>query len=179
VEQTEQKSPAKQIAETIIGTSPALRAAIAATGRVGPRRVSVLVEGETGTGKESIARLVHAHSGRQGRFVAVNCAAIAPDILEAELFGYERGAFTGADRQKRGLFEVADGGTLFLDEIGEMAPALQAKLLRVIQDPGQRCAPPERGSAQRASRTFACLDEAAYLRRWPMHLGRSRKRDIQ
>ncbi len=134
MDQTEQQSPAQKIEATIIGKCPALRVAISATGRVGPRSVSVLVQGETGTGKESIARLVHAYSGRRGQFLAVNCATFAPGVLEADLFGYEKGAFTGADAQKRGLFEATDVGTLFLDEVGEMSAPLQAKLLRVIQE---------------------------------------------
>lgn len=125
---------AQEIEREIIGSCPALRRAIAATARIGPRRVPVLIQGETGTGKERIARLVHAHSGRGGRLVAVNCAALPDSMLEAELFGHERGAFTGATAQRRGLFEAADGGTLFLDEVGELPLPLQAKLLRVLQE---------------------------------------------
>jgi transcriptional regulator with PAS, ATPase and Fis domain len=125
---------ALKIEQAIIGSCPSLRRAIAATRRIGPRSVAVLVEGETGTGKERMARLVHEHSQREGRFLAVNCAAFAEAILESELFGHERAAFTGASTMKRGLFEDADGGTLFLDEVGEMSPALQAKLLRVLQE---------------------------------------------
>ncbi len=102
--------------------------------KVAPANVSVLILGESGTGKELLAHAVHGLSGRRGRFVAINCAAIPGELLEAELFGYEKGAFTGAVRQSIGKMEVADGGTLFLDEIGDMPPALQAKLLRFLQN---------------------------------------------
>lgn len=97
-------------------------------------RANVLIHGESGTGKEVVARLIHQHSGRPGDFVAVNCAAIVDTLLESELFGHEKGAFTGADKTKPGRFELAQGGTLFLDEIGELAMPLQAKLLRAIQE---------------------------------------------
>ena len=102
--------------------------------KVAPATVSVLILGESGTGKELLAHAVHGLSGRAGKFVAINCAAIPGELLEAELFGYEKGAFTGAVRQSIGKIEVADGGTLFLDEIGDMPPALQAKLLRFLQN---------------------------------------------
>jgi two-component system NtrC family response regulator len=103
--------------------------------RVGPADVSVLIFGETGTGKEVVARALHACSSRQaGRFVAINCASIPENLLESELFGYERGAFTGAVKQTPGKFELANNGTLFLDEIGDMPFALQAKLLRFLQE---------------------------------------------
>ena len=119
----------------IIGDSPALRAAVDLARRVAPTRSTVLITGETGTGKEQIAGLMHTASRRaDGPFVKVNCAALPETLLESELFGHERGSFTGADRQRTGRFEEASGGTLFLDEIGEMSPVTQAKLLRVLQD---------------------------------------------
>jgi DNA-binding NtrC family response regulator len=121
--------------ESIIGTSPALRAAVGLARRVAPSRSTILITGETGTGKEVIAGLIHSQSPRaDGPFVKVNCAALPETLLESELFGHERGAFTGADRVRVGRFEQASGGTLFLDEIGDMTPTTQAKLLRVLQD---------------------------------------------
>jgi formate hydrogenlyase transcriptional activator len=119
----------------IVGNSPALESALAEVQRVAPTDSTVLVLGETGTGKELIAHAIHNLSARCGRpFVKVNCAAIPFDLLESELFGHEKGAFTGAVAQKLGRFEMADTGTLFLDEIGDLPLALQPKLLRVLQE---------------------------------------------
>jgi len=121
--------------EQIIGHSPALKSALAEVKRVAPTDSTVLVLGETGTGKELIAHATHNLSPRCGRpFVKLNCAAIPFDLLESELFGHEKGAFTGAVTQKIGRFEMADKGTLFLDEIGDIPLALQPKLLRVLQE---------------------------------------------
>jgi formate hydrogenlyase transcriptional activator len=119
----------------IVGNSPALESALAEVQRVAPTDSTVLVLGETGTGKELIAHAIHNLSARCGRpFVKLNCAAIPFDLLESELFGHEKGAFTGAIAQKIGRFEMADTGTLFLDEIGDLPLALQPKLLRVLQE---------------------------------------------
>ncbi|KRG68042.1 sigma-54-dependent transcriptional regulator [Pseudoxanthomonas dokdonensis] len=101
--------------------------------RVAPTRLGVLISGETGTGKELVARAIHAQSGRSGRLISVNCGAVAPELLASQLFGHERGAFTGAVQRHAGFFEQASGGTLFLDEIGEMPQALQVYLLRVLE----------------------------------------------
>lgn len=121
--------------EQIIGSSAALEAVLKKVGRVAPTQSTVLIEGETGTGKELIARSIHNVSPRCGRpFVKLNCAAIPLDLLESELFGHEKGAFTGAIAQKIGRFEMADTGTLFLDEVGDIPPVLQPKLLRVLQE---------------------------------------------
>jgi formate hydrogenlyase transcriptional activator len=121
--------------EQVIGNSPALEAVLEQVERVAPTDSTVLIQGETGTGKELIAHAIHNLSSRFGRpFVRLNCAAIPLDLLESELFGHERGAFTGAIAQKIGRFELADKGTLFLDEVGDIPPALQPKLLRVLQE---------------------------------------------
>ena len=121
--------------EQLIGSSPALEAVLEQVEQVAPTDSTVLIQGETGTGKELIARAVHNISSRCGRsFVKLNCAAIPFDLLESELFGHEKGAFTGAIAQKIGRFEVADKGTLFLDEVGDIPLALQPKLLRVLQE---------------------------------------------
>jgi len=118
-----------------VGEDPAFLQMLTRLRRVAGSELSVLLSGESGTGKEVLARDVHAHSKRaRGPFVAINCAAIPKDLLEATLFGYEKGAFTGAQKSQAGKFELANGGTLFLDEIGEMPPELQAKLLRVLQE---------------------------------------------
>jgi len=121
--------------EQIIGNSPALESVLEQVERVAPTDSTVLVQGETGTGKELIARAIHNLSSRCGRpFIKLNCAAIPFDLLESELFGHEKGAFTGAIAQKIGRFELADKGTLFLDEVGDIPLPLQPKLLRVLQE---------------------------------------------
>jgi len=121
--------------QNIIGTSPSMKALMDMVAMVAPSEATVLITGESGTGKELIARSIHYNSGRRtAPFVIVNCAALAETLLESELFGHERGAFTGADKRREGRFRQADGGTLFLDEIGETSPGMQAKLLRVLQE---------------------------------------------
>ena len=121
--------------EQLIGTSPALETVLEQVERVSPTDSTVLIQGETGTGKELIARAIHNISSRCGRpFIKLNCAAIPFDLLESELFGHEKGAFTGAIAQKVGRFEMADKGTLFLDEVGDIPLALQPKLLRVLKE---------------------------------------------
>ena len=119
--------------ENIIGNSAALQQIIENVRQVAPTRATVSITGESGTGKELIAQAVHQLSGRTGRFVAVHCAALPETLLESELFGHERGAFTGATEQRKGRFELADGGTIFLDEIGEIPLSTQVKLLRVLE----------------------------------------------
>src|SRR6201987_163788 len=124
-----------RVFEQIIGKSPALEGVLEQVNHVGPTDATVLIEGETGTGKELIARAIHNLSPRYGcAFIKLNCAAIPLDLLESELFGHEKGAFTGAIAQKIGRFELADKGTLFLDEVGDIPPALQPKLLRLLQE---------------------------------------------
>src|SRR5438876_8918139 len=119
----------------MVGESPRMREVFQFIRKVAPTDSTVLIRGESGTGKELVARAIHRNSRRENRpFVAINCAALTESLLESELFGHERGAFTGAVAQKKGKIEVADGGTLFLDEIGELALTLQAKLLRVLQE---------------------------------------------
>src|ERR1700746_3665978 len=119
--------------ERTIGNGPALDSVLDQVEQVAPTDSTVLIEGETGTGKELIAHAIHNASQRCGRvFIRLNCAAIPLDLLESELFGHEKGAFTGAIAQKIGRFEMADKGTLFLDEVGDIPPALQPKLLRVL-----------------------------------------------
>ena len=119
----------------LVGRSPAMRELTSRLMRVAQSDATVLVQGESGTGKELVARAVHAHSRRKNKpFVPVNCAAISEALLESELFGHAKGAFTGAVRARRGLFEEADGGTLFIDEVTETTPAFQSKLLRTLQE---------------------------------------------
>src|SRR6266849_6273397 len=119
----------------LIARSKAMRNVLALAQRVGQSDAPVLLTGESGSGKERVARYIHANSRRaRGEFVAVNCAALPEQLLESELFGHVRGAFTGADRDKKGLIETAGGGSLLLDEIGEIPLAMQVKLLRVLQD---------------------------------------------
>ena len=121
--------------EQIVGNSPALESVLKQVEHVAPTDSTVLIQGETGTGKELIAHAIHKASPRCGHaLIKLNCAAIPLDLLESELFGHEKGAFTGAVAQKIGRFEMADGGTLFLDEVGDIPPALQPKLLRVLQE---------------------------------------------
>jgi len=120
---------------SIIGSHPSVARVLALARQVAPSKATVLISGESGTGKEMFARFIHAHSGRENApFVAVNCAALPEHLLESELFGHEKGSFTGAIARKLGKFELATGGTLLLDEISEMALALQAKLLRALQE---------------------------------------------
>ncbi len=124
-----------QLEKTIIGNSPAMRDVYKTIGKVAPSDVTILIQGESGTGKELIAKAIHFNSKRLGKpFIALNCAAIPKELLESELFGFEKGAFTGAVERKLGKFEQANGGTIFLDEIGDMPLDLQAKILRVLQE---------------------------------------------
>jgi formate hydrogenlyase transcriptional activator len=121
--------------EAIVGSSGALRRVILQIDRVAPTDSTVLISGETGTGKELIASAIHKRSKRSAKaFIRVNCAAIPPSLIASELFGHEKGAFTGALQRRAGRFESADGGTIFLDEIGELSPEVQIALLRVLQE---------------------------------------------
>jgi len=129
------EKPAPPGSQEIVGDSPAMQRVYKTIGQVAPTPATVLITGESGTGKELVARAIYQNSTRSGKlFIAINCAAIPENILESELFGHERGSFTGAMAQRIGKFELADGGTLFLDEIGEMAVGVQSKLLRVLQE---------------------------------------------
>jgi two-component system nitrogen regulation response regulator GlnG len=128
-------APDSDVDGVIVGSCPAMREVYKAIGRVASQTVPVLITGESGTGKELVARALYQHGPRaKAPFLALNCAAIPEQLLESELFGHEKGAFTGADRRRIGKFEQVSGGTLFLDEVGDMPPALQAKLLRVLQE---------------------------------------------
>jgi len=121
--------------EEIVGESPALQSVLAHVVKVAPTDSTVLVTGETGTGKELIARAIHKRSHRSSRaFVSVNCAAVPPSLITSELFGHEKGAFTGATQRRLGRFELAEGGTLFIDEVGDLPPETQTALLRVLQE---------------------------------------------
>ena len=121
--------------DTLVGEAPRMREVLALIERIAPTHSTVLIGGESGTGKELAARAIHAQSPRRDRpFVSINCGALPDELLESELFGHTRGSFTGAVTSKKGLFEVADGGTVFLDEIGDTSPAMQVKLLRVLQE---------------------------------------------
>jgi two-component system, NtrC family, response regulator AtoC len=127
--------PADDRADALVGRCSAMLEVYKAIGRVAAQDVAVLISGESGTGKELVARAIYQHSRRVGApFLAINCAAIPEQLLESELFGHERGAFTGADRRRIGKFEQCSGGTLFLDEVGDMSPLIQSKLLRVLQE---------------------------------------------
>ncbi len=121
-------------AATLIGADPQIEEIRQIIRKIAPAQTAVLIRGESGTGKEIVARSIHEQSGRPGRFVPINCASIPDNLLESELFGYEQGAFTCAEQRKLGLIELASNGTLFLDEIGELPPAMQVKLLRVLQE---------------------------------------------
>jgi len=124
-----------RFADTLIGSTPAMKAIYDSLARVGPSRATVLLRGESGTGKELVAKILHENSPRAGKpFITVHCAALPETLLESELFGHEKGAFTGATQTRKGRFELADGGTIFLDEIGDLPLTVQIKLLRVLQE---------------------------------------------
>jgi transcriptional regulator with PAS, ATPase and Fis domain len=180
--------------EFFVGCAKVTRDAIASLQQVAPTDLKVLLTGETGTGKELAAQAIHAHSGRSGEFVPVNCGAFPATLIESELFGYVRGAFSGADRNKEGLFVSAHRGTLFLDEIGEFPLELQPRLLRVLQD--QEVRPVGATHARRVdvrvvsatNRDIQAMvdgerfrrDLLARLNEWPVHLPplRERREDI-
>jgi transcriptional regulator with PAS, ATPase and Fis domain len=129
------KVEARELFPDIVGSSPIMRNIFAQILKVAPTDATVLISGESGTGKELIAKSIHEHSRRKGGpFIKVNCVAVPEGLMESEFFGHEKGSFTGAVEQRKGKFELADGGTIFLDEIGDMPPATQAKLLRVLQE---------------------------------------------
>src|SRR5437773_1443084 len=129
------ESPTEEHVSEIIGAAPSMQEVFRAIGRLSNSNLSVLINGESGTGKELVARALHNHSPRAAKpFIAINIAAVPSELLESELFGHERGAFTGATTQRQGRFEQASGGTLFLDEIGDMPTDLQPRLLRVLSD---------------------------------------------
>ena len=131
----DEKQPPQVESDQLVGNSPPMQELYKSIGRIAPQDVTVLILGESGTGKEMVARAIYQHSRRsRAPFLAINCAAIPEPLLESELFGHERGAFTGAERRRIGKFEQADGGTIFMDEVGDMAPATQAKLLRLLQE---------------------------------------------
>jgi len=135
VSQGEEVIEAQEVTPEILGQAASMQEVFRAIGRLTQSQATVLINGESGTGKELVARALHRHSPRSSKpFVAINTAAIPKDLLESELFGHERGAFTGAQTTRRGRFEQAEGGTLFLDEIGDMPPDLQTRLLRVLSD---------------------------------------------
>ncbi len=138
MEESMRQEGAAEIGETtpeILGQAPAMQEVFRAIGRLSQSHATVLITGESGTGKELVASALHRHSPRAGKsFIAINTAAIPKELLESELFGHERGAFTGAQNMRRGRFEQAEGGTLFLDEIGDMPSELQTRLLRVLSD---------------------------------------------
>ncbi len=133
VELLREKELENHVFHGVVGRSPQMKDIFKEAEKIAGKGLNVLITGETGSGKEEIAKLIHVLSKRKGEFIVVNCASIPDNLLESELFGYEKGAFTGATQQKAGKFEVAHGGSVVLDEIGEMSPYLQAKLLRVVE----------------------------------------------